>query len=121
MKKLIVLALSVLLFTACQQHPVAASLSSKSPDGKTVINIDAKKVAALDPFTVTMSIKTGATDDGSLQFEIAASELNDSNVRFKWADSQNCTITFVQSDGGERAFAYYATTSNVLIKEIKNE
>ena len=122
MKRLIPLFLfSVLLFASCQQHPVTASLTSKSPDDKTVININAKKVAALDPFTVTMSIKTGSTDEGSLQFEIAASELNDSNVKFKWADPQNCRITLVQTDGGERVFVYYATASNVIIKEIKNE
>ena len=121
MKRILALSLAVLLFAACQQHPVSTSLSSKSPDGKTTISVNAKKEAALDPFTVTLDIKTGGADEGSLQFEIAAKELNDSNVKFKWADPNNCRITFVQTDGGERVFMYYATTGNVVVREIKNE
>ena len=121
MKRIITLLFSVLFFAGCQQHPVSASLSSKSPDGKITISIDAKKQAALDPFTVTLSVKSGEADQGSLQFEIAASQLDDSNVKFKWVDSNNCRITFVQTDGGERAFIYYATASNVVVKEVKNE
>ncbi len=121
MKQLIPLSLSFLLFAACQQHPVSASLSSKSPDEKTVITVSAKKQASLDPYTVVLSVRTGTTDEGSLEFEIAASEMNESNVKFKWTDANNCRITFVQSDGGERVFMYYATASNVILKEVKNE
>jgi hypothetical protein len=121
MKRISILALSVLLIAGCQYKPVTASLSSLSPDGKTNISINAKKEAALDPFTVTLSVKTGGADEGSLQFEIAAKEIKETNVKFKWTDSNNCRITFVQSDGGERVFAYYATASNVVVKEIKNE
>lgn len=121
MKKLIPILSAVLIFTSCGQHPTSASLSSKSPDGKTTISVNAKKETALDPFTVTLSVKTGNVDEGSLQFEITASALNDSNVKFKWADSQNCRITFVQTDGGERVFAYYATGTSVIVREGKNE
>ena len=121
MRKLISLLSIVLIFTSCGQHPSSASLSSKSPDGKTVITVAAKKQASLDPFTVTLSVKTEGIDEALSQFEITATELTDSNVKFKWADPQNCRITFVQTDGGERVFAYYATASNVIIKEVKNE
>lgn len=121
MNKLIPLLFAVLLFASCQQHPVSASFTSKSPDGKTVISVNAKKLAALDPFTVTLDVKSGGADEGSLQFEITAAELNDSNVKFKWADANNCRITFVQTDGGERVFMYYATASNVVLREVKNE
>jgi len=121
MKGLISIVCIVLIFASCTQHPVSASLSSKSPDGKTTITIDGKKPSPLDPFTVILSVKTVGLDQGSLQFEIAASELTNSNVKFKWTDSQNCRITFVQTDGGERVFAYYATATNTIVKEVKNE
>ena len=120
-KNILIVVCAVLVFSSCTQHPSSASLSSKSPDGKTAITIDGKKPGSLDPFTVVLSIKTGEVDQGSLQFEITASELTDSNVKFKWADSQNCRITFVQTDGGERVFAYYATATNVIVKEVKSE
>jgi hypothetical protein len=121
MKKLIPILCAVLIFTSCGQHPASASLSGKSPDGKTVITVNAKKPTSLDPFTVTLNVKTGSVDEGSLQFEITAPELNESNVKFKWMDSKNCHITFVQTDGGERVFAYYATGNNVIVREVKNE
>ena len=121
MKELIPMVCLAMLFASCTQHPVSASLSSKSPDGKTTISINGKKPGSLDPFTVTLSVKTGEVDQGSLQFEITSSELTESNVKLKWADSQNCRITFVQTDGGERIFAYYAAGANVIVKEVKNE
>ena len=117
MKKLIALLIAVLVFASCQQHPVSGSLSSTSPDGKTVISVDGKKATSLDPFTVTMEVKSGKESMGSLQFEITAVMLDASNVKFDWSDANNCIITFTHSDGEKRVFRYYATASNVILRE----
>ena len=121
MKKLLPLFLAVLILTSCQQHPVSASLSSPSPDGKTMITIKAQKPSSLDPFTVTMEVKEGDVSQGSLQFEIGASTIDSSNVKYEWADSNNCIITFTHSDGEKRIFRYYATSTNVVLQEIKKD
>jgi hypothetical protein len=121
MRNLLLPLFAVLILASCQQKPSSASFSSKSPDGMTTISVTGKKEVALDPFTVVLAVRTGDTDEGSLTFEIAADQLTDTNVKFKWADSQNCRISFTQTDGGERAFMYYADGNNVIIKEVKNE
>jgi hypothetical protein len=117
MKKLIPLLILVLVFAACGQKPVSGSLSSTSPDGKTTISVNGKKASSLDPFTVTLEVKSGKESMGSLQFEITASALDASNVKFDWSDANNCIITFTHSDGEKRVFRYYATASNVILRE----
>jgi hypothetical protein len=121
MTKLFALLLSVLTFTSCQQHPVSASIVSISPNSKTQININAKKQSPLDPLTVSMEVKSGGNSEGSLQFEVTAATLDSSNVKFNWEDSQNCTITFIHSDGEKRIFRYYATANNIILQEIKKD
>ena len=121
MRELIPIGYIALLFVSCTQHSAYTSLSSKSPDGKAMIAISGEKATSLDPFTVTLSVKIGESDQGSIQFEIASSELTDSNVKFKWADSQNCCITFIQNDGEKRIFAYYAAGTNIVVKEVKTQ
>jgi hypothetical protein len=56
-----------------------------------------------------------------LQFEITASTLDSSDVRFAWSDSNNCLITFTHSDGEKRVFRYYATSTSVLLQEQKKD
>jgi hypothetical protein len=66
---------------------------------------------------VTLEAKSGKESMGSLQFEITASTLDASNVKFDWSDANNCIITFTHSDGEKRVFRYYATTSSVILRE----
>jgi|GEM_PF-3660631 len=120
MRKYLPTLFIVFLLTSCG-HPSAVSLSSKSPDGNTEIKIDAKKASGLDPYTVTLKTLTGGKETGSAQFEITVSEMNESNVKFKWADANNAQITFTQTDGGQRVFVYFADANNVILKETKNE
>ena len=120
MYKLIPILFVLLLLNSCG-HPVSASLSSPSPDGKTTINVNAKKQAALDPFIVTLEVRSGNSVDGSLQFEIAASSIDSSNVKFDWKDPRNCMIYFTQSDGEKRIFSFYSTNNNVILQEFKKD
>ena len=117
MKKMIPI-LFVLILSACGDRPLTASLSSASPGGKTVISVSGKRQTGLDPFSVTMEVKTGSVVSGSLQFEVAASMLDAGNVKFDWKDDENCLITFTYSDGEKRVFRYYATESNVILEQV---
>ena len=109
--------LLVLILSACGDRSLTASLSSSSPSGKTVINVSGKR-QVLDPFNVTMEVKSGSNVVGSLQFEVAASMLDAGNVKFDWKDDSNCLITFTYSDGEKRVFRYYATESNVILEQV---
>ena len=110
--------LLVLILSACGDRSLTASLSSLSPSGKTVINVSGKRQVGLDPFNVTMEVKSGSNVVGSLQFEVAASMLDAGNVKFDWKDDSNCLITFTYSDGEKRVFRYYATESNVILEQV---
>jgi len=121
MGKLIPLICLVLFFMSCGQHPLTATLSNTSPDGKTKIQVTAKKEASLDPFTVTLDVKSADLPEGTLQFEISASTLDSSNVTFDWRDAQECRITFTQSDGDKRIFALTSSGSSVVVGEVKKD
>ena len=120
MRKLIPLLLAVLVFASCQ-HPVSVSLSSPSPDGKTVISVDAKKKYSLDPLTVVMEVRIDGKSEGSMQFEVTGATLDSSNLKFVWADSNNCLITFTHTDGEKRVFQYYANASDIILREVKKD
>lgn len=117
MNKLITFIAVAFLFASCGPHSATGSLSSASPDGKTVISVNGKKPAILEPFTVTMEVKTNDKSEGSMKFEVAASVLDTSDVKFDWMDSQNCLITFIHTDGEKRVFRYYATATTVMLRE----
>ena len=116
MYKLIPVLFLALMMTSCK-HTVI-QLKSTSPDGKTVLTVDADKSSALDPYKVVMHVKSGDIPDGSLQFEVVAGELNDSNVKFDWADSRNFTIRFVQRDGDTKTFSLRVSDTNAILEPV---
>ena len=118
MTRLFSLLLVALILASCGAH-TTVSLSSLSPDGKATISVNAKKQTSLDPFIVSLGAKSGDIPYGSLQFEVAASTLDTTDVKFDWQDSQNCLITFIQTDGEKKKFTFYATATNVLLQEYK--
>ena len=120
MTRLIPIILLVSILASCG-HPTTASLSSQSPDGKNKISVNAKKQTSLDPFIVSLGAKSGDIPYGSLQFEVAASTIDTTDVKFDWQDSQNCRITFIQTDGEKKMFTFYATASNVILQEYKEK
>lgn len=108
----------LLLVTSCKQ-PLNATLTKKSPDGKTQVTITGKKEMAMDAFHTTLTVKSGDIPEGSLIFEIYANNLTDENVKFDWQDNQHATITFTQSDNELRHFSLLADDTHVLVEEIK--
>jgi hypothetical protein len=115
--------ISLLLFIAfalSSCHETVVQLKSSSPDGKTTITMNAKKASALDPYRVSLFVKSGDIPGGSLEFEITAGELNDSNVKFDWKDADNCVIKFTQSDGEVRTFVLQVSDTNVVLQEQKD-
>ena len=65
-----------------------------------------------------MTVKSGDIPEGSLIFEIYDDDLNDSNVRFDWADSNNAVITFTQRDGEKKTFKLTVSDSNVILAPV---
>jgi hypothetical protein len=120
MTRLIPILLFAVILSSCG-HPVHDTLSSRSPDGKLTINVAGEKQNALDPFSVTMGVKSGESSYGSLKFEIVSPVLDSSTVHFDWADAQNCTISYIQTDGEKRNFVLYASSTNVLLQEAKKD
>lgn len=108
----------ILLLSSCKQ-PLDATLTKKSPDGKTLVTIVGKKEMAMDAFHTTLTVKSGDIPEGSLIFDIYANNLTDENVKFDWQDSQHALITFTQSDNEQRSFSLLADDTHVLVEEVK--
>lgn len=119
MRHLLSIAALLFILSSCQQKAITSSLSSNSPDGKTLISVKAKKSATFDPYFVSMEVKDNGKSIGSLQFEISASTIDSNNVKFNWQDSQHCTIELSHSDGEKRVFSYRANGANVILQELK--
>ena len=114
---LFILAILFLL-TSCNEK-LNANLSKVSPDGKTKVTINGKKQVSGDSFHTTMTVKSGDIPEGSIIFEIYASDLNDENVKFSWIDAHHAMISFTQSDNEKRVFSLLATETNVVVEELK--
>ena len=99
---------------ACSS-PKDVKLEKTSPDGATHITISGKKATALDPYQVSLAVKSGDIPEGSLNFEVAADDLNDSNVRVDWSDAQHGVITFTQRDGEPRTFVLSVSQTGVIL------
>lgn len=110
------MGLLVLLMSSC--HHTAIRMMSKSPDGKTMLSVDGERSNSLDPFKVNMRVKSGDIPEGSLSFELEASEMNDSTVKFDWKDAGDCIVSFAQRDGEPRYFTLHVSSTNVLMQEL---
>ncbi len=108
-------AIALLLFVASCSQPRDVTLTRTSPDSKTHLTITGKKASALDPFQVTLAVKSGDIPEGSLNFEVAADDLNDTNVRVDWSDAQHAVITFTQRDGEPRIFTLSVSDTGVIL------
>ncbi|MBS1619858.1 MAG: hypothetical protein JST76_15165 [Bacteroidetes bacterium] len=108
----------VLLGLASCGQPKDVKMVKSSPDGKVTLTITGRKASALDPFQVSMSVRAGDIPEGSLTFEIAADDLNDSNVRLDWSDPQHAVITFTQRDGEPRIFTLAVSETSVLLAPV---
>ncbi|MBS1686796.1 MAG: hypothetical protein JSS76_18810 [Bacteroidetes bacterium] len=102
---------------SCGQ-PKDVKMVRSSADGKVIVTITARKASALDPFQVSMAVRAGDIPEGSLNFEVAADDLNDSNVRVEWSDPQHAVITFTQRDGEPRIFTLTVSESSVLLVPV---
>ena len=118
MRHLLLFATLLLCLTSCNEK-LTATLTKTSPDGKTKININGKKQVSGDSFHTTLTVKSGNIPEGSIIFEIFATDLNDKNVKFEWSDTHHALITFTQSDNENRVFSLLATETNVVVEEVK--
>lgn len=109
----------ILLFmlASCSQ-PKDVKLTKLSPDSKTVVTITGKKASALDPYQVSLAVHSGDIPEGSLNFEVYADDLNNSNVRLDWSDAQHGVVTFTQRDGDPRVFTIAVSESGVLVTPV---
>jgi hypothetical protein len=105
------------LLTSCHQ-PKVATVTKTSSDGKTKVTIVGKKETPLDPFHVTLTVKSGDIPEGSLIFEIAASDLTDDNVRFDWSDPQHAIITITQTDDDKKIFKLSVSDTQVIVAPV---
>jgi hypothetical protein len=117
MKKLLPFLALLFILTSCNDKN-EASLTKTSADGKTVVKVYGKRSSSLEPFQVTTTVKSGDIPEGSLIFEIFATDLNDSNVRFDWSDSRNAVITFTQKDGEKKIFKLTVSDTNVILAPV---
>ena len=117
MKKLIPFLALLFILTSCNEKN-EVSLTKTSADGKTTVKVYGKRSSSLEPFKVTTTVKSGDIPEGSLIFEIFASDLNDSNVRFDWSDSRNAVITFTQKDGELKIFRLTISDTNVILAPV---
>ncbi len=117
MYRYIVSIILLFMLVSCGQ-PKDVKLTRLSPDSKTVVTITGKKSSALDPYQVSLAVHSGDIPEGSLNFEVYADDLTDSNVRLDWSDAQHAVITFTQRDGEPRIFTLAVSESGVLLAPV---
>lgn len=114
--RLLVFALLVTLVSC--NGKTSATLQNTSPNGKAAITITANRSNVLDAFKTVITVKAYDFKEGKLQFEIAADDLNNENVKFRWIDDNNCVITIEERDKHVRSFQLIASETQVQLAEI---
>lgn len=109
---------TILLFLVSCGQPKDVTFIRKSPDGSCTITITGRKASSLDPYQVSLGVRAGDIPEGSLNFEIYADQLDDSNIRIDWSDQQHAIITFTQRDGEPRVFTLAVSDSGVLLVPV---
>jgi hypothetical protein len=113
----ILVAILFCALSACNGK-TEASISSTSQNGKVLVTISGKRSAALDPFKTEIVVKAYDFQEGKLQFEIMAGDLNQENVKFKWMDDNHCIIVIEETDKQVRSFQLIASQNQVQLAEI---
>jgi|JI9StandDraft_1071089.scaffolds.fasta_scaffold78123_1 hypothetical protein len=120
MKKLPFLALScfVLFLVSCGNSSKITLLKT-SPDKQIKITILAERDLSLEPWKVKLSVQAYDFKEGSLAFQIYATDITDENVKLEWQDKYHCLITFEESDKKLRKFQLRASENQVILGEVE--
>jgi hypothetical protein len=109
--KTIFILFLIMTFAACGSK-TSTEMSSKSPEGQTIISINGNKPSFGDPWNAVIKIKT-SSDQKELVTEIFASELNSENVKFIWEANDRCRVTFIQQDDTKKNLLVEADSSHI--------
>ncbi len=104
-------------FSSCNGK-TSALVENTSATGKVKIKISAKRDTSLDPFKTEITVNAYDFKEGKLLLEVIASDLNKENVKFNWADDNNCLITIEETDKHLRSFQLIASPSQFQLAEI---
>lgn len=117
MKTYVILILTLTcLVTACTTKSLL--MERKFKEDKVFVKIDALKKSAMDPWKITMKVKSYEVPEGALSFEHQVSHLKADDVKFDWTDESTCIISFPYDDGKFRKFRLEATQTNCNLAEI---
>jgi hypothetical protein len=93
-------------------------IANNSPEKHVKVELIGKKVMMGDPWKCELKVKAYDFKEGSLIFEVYADDLNDTNIKFDWADENKCTITIIQNDDEKRVFQLIANQNQVQVAEV---
>jgi hypothetical protein len=111
-------AIILLMFAASCGNTGKVTIENTSANQQVKVVLNAERLSALDPYKVNLNVKAYDFKEGQLQFEIMASSLDTSNVKFNWTDDNNCLITITERDGKPRSFQLIADANQVQLAEI---
>ena len=108
-------ALLLLSFFSCSEKKFTKELITPEMS----INIVGNKPNALDPFTVGLTVThKQSKKTATLNMEVYANDLNDSNPIFETKDKGKYALIFSQTDNTVREFILYVQDNEVVLEEI---
>ncbi|MFN8278484.1 MAG: hypothetical protein U0T84_13460 [Chitinophagales bacterium] len=102
----------LLLLSACNAKKNGL-ISLSSPDGQIKVTVEGNRSLPMDPFTVQVKVKGYDIDAGLLQLELQADQLDSTNVRLVWSDTQHGVLTLVERDGHQKVITISGSPNQV--------
>lgn len=109
--------LILLIFCSCNGK-LDANYSHTSENRKVKINITGKRSSAVEAWKVTLKVKAYDFEEGQLEFQVYAEDLNEDNISVIWEDEYHAKITIVERDKHKRIFELIASEKQLQLAEM---
>jgi hypothetical protein len=114
---LLLFSLSMFSISSCN-YPTEAKMERVSPSGKVKVNIEASRIAGIEPWRVNIKVKAYNFKEGQLSTEIMSNYLDEKTVEFNWFEESSGDIVFKQNDNTTRTFRLIANAQQMQFAEI---
>lgn len=119
MQKFILLVISVMLLSSCNEEKKDAVVS-QSPNGEIKISISGKRDASVSPWVTDIKAE-GKGLKGNISFEFYGSDLSPETISFVWEGNDKCTLTFLQKDDTKRVFEFTPNSMDGMWKDVSEK
>ncbi len=111
----------VSFFLSSCNYPTEAKMERVSPSGKVKVNIEASRIAGIEPWRVNIKVKAYDFKEGQLSTEIISNYLDEKTVEFNWFEESSGDIIFKQNDNTTRTFRLISNAQQMQFAEIPSQ